>query len=196
MVDILKESGSDPDNPQHEVPLGSTLITVSFIAEGAGFTQNDFGWATFDEDFSVLESDTIFVDYEAEGTDLEGRLNQDEGLLQGETFELSIPGGLNNTFGFWLNANNSSKTYYSFDQLNLDGRRHFATGDMPDGGEGFFMGIEDLWSQGDRDFNDLIVSVTYNSGATMTPEPGQWALILIGLGLLGLQAFRNRRVKD
>ncbi len=101
---------------------------------------------------------------------------------------------MTNTFGFWLNANDSSRTYYSIDKLNKDGYRHFGTADMPDGGEGFFVGIEDIWNQGDNDFDDLIVSVTYKSGATMTPEPGQWALILMGLGLLGVHAFRSRKV--
>ncbi len=181
------------NSPQHQVPLGSTMVSVSFIAEGAGYKKNDFGWATFDDDYNVLQTGTIFKDYQAE-YDLLRPNNQVVGGLQpGDSYDIAIPGGLSNTFGFWLNANDTNRTYYSFDQLNSDGHRHFGTGDMPDGGEGFFVGIEDLWRLGDNDFNDLIVSVTYKSGATMTPEPGQWALILMGLSLLGVHAFRSRK---
>ncbi|HCU24857.1 MAG TPA: hypothetical protein DF383_07560, partial [Deltaproteobacteria bacterium] len=67
--------------------------------------------------------------------------------------------------GFYLVADGfrqGTKTYYSIDDLNPDGRRHLAMLADADR-EQIVLGIEDLpYESGDRDFNDILFSFTTN----------------------------------
>ena len=74
---------------------------------------------------------------------------------------------------------------------NADGRIHAnVANDFIASGfsEAWYVGFEDLYGGGDRDYNDAIIRV---SQTTPVPEPG--TLGLLGLGLAGLGMFRRRK---
>ena len=53
-----------------------------------------------------------------------------------------------------------------------------------------FVGFEDLYGGGDKDYNDHMFSFT---NVSAVPEPETYAMLLVGLGLVG---FTLRRRKE
>ncbi|HAJ71824.1 MAG TPA: PEP-CTERM sorting domain-containing protein [Methylophilaceae bacterium] len=56
------------------------------------------------------------------------------------------------------------------------------------------VGFEDLYGGGDQDYNDLVFSLTNASVGNLVssvPEPGNYAMLLAGLGLVGVAARRR-----
>ncbi|MGH9521897.1 MAG: DUF4114 domain-containing protein [Terriglobales bacterium] len=88
---------------------------------------------------------------------------------------------------FMIGANG---TYYSNAALNSDNQvnfQHFAVFEGLGTGD-YWLGIEDLNSSGDKDYNDMVVHVT----ATSTPEPESF--MLFGAGLAALAGAVRRRL--
>ncbi len=83
--------------------------------------------------------------------------------------------------------------YNSFAGSNPDGFNHIFASQfsLPDGTPAVFIGFEDIYGLGDRDFNDNMAIFT-NVTMVPIPEPSTYAMLLVGLGLIG---FTMRRAK-
>ena len=84
----------------------------------------------------------------------------------------------------------SPPPWYSLNSLNADGGDHMRTFLVTAGGHAgdYIIAWEDLrLSLSDRDYNDLVVEVSFH---VLTPEP--LTLVLLGTGLLGLLGLRKR----
>jgi len=96
-------------------------------------------------------------------------------------------------FGFYITTE-PGYTYYSHTCLNPDYFNHmlvFNTPSLPD--MDLVIAIEDLWGGGDRDYNDMVVSLNYISDSRLpgeVPLPG--AVWLLGWGLIGLAGYRKK----
>ncbi|MFZ2160698.1 MAG: PEP-CTERM sorting domain-containing protein [Sideroxyarcus sp.] len=55
----------------------------------------------------------------------------------------------------------------------------------------YILGFNDSWS-GDADYDDFVVGVKFTSAEAPVPEPRSYAMLLAGLGLLGLSIRRRR----
>ena len=80
-----------------------------------------------------------------------------------------IPSG---SYGFYLKS--PEGTYRSTGAG--DARTHFALFQAPNN-DGYLVGVEDMWSYSDRDFNDMVFEVQ----ASSVPEPA--SMVLLGTGL-------------
>ncbi|MCL2161332.1 MAG: PEPxxWA-CTERM sorting domain-containing protein [Betaproteobacteria bacterium] len=56
------------------------------------------------------------------------------------------------------------------------------------------VGFEDMWMGGDMDYDDIVFLVS-NVSATPVPEPETWAMLLAGLGMVGVMARRRKNKK-
>ena len=56
-----------------------------------------------------------------------------------------------------------------------------------------FVGFEDLFGGGDFDYDDNNFSFTNVATTQPVPEPETYAMLLAGLGLLGMQARRRKQ---
>ncbi len=99
---------------------------------------------------------------------------------------------------FYINVTDTGDFFYSDTSLNSDGITHiWATGYT--GGEfgipdGTYVGFEDILGGGDADYEDLAFVFTNVGVTTDVPEPGTWALMISGFGLVGMAARRRKLV--
>lgn len=169
-------------------------VTFTFLGEGAGY-KNSVGYFLYDDLGNILESHTIFANASQSGGG--GSLKAGDSVVLG-VFEAGT------NIGFWLKAdgynNSRGSVYYTLEGLNPEELRHFALwGDHAN--ERLVFGVEDLPDLGDRDYNDLLFSVSANpysainpgAGAAGAPEPA--TLLLMGSALAGLAGAGWRRRK-
>ena len=176
-------------------------LSITFYSEGAGY-KNTFGYFTYTQDATgnatILDTQVIFQNASAQGSGGD--------LLMGDTVDLgTFEAGTNVGFFVMANANvdtyaDAYNTYYSIDSLNHDGIRHIAMVADPDN-EMVYLGFEDLYGGGDRDYNDVVFSATATPYASIdtsripsgAPEAGQIMSFSIALLLLGVRVLGHRR---
>lgn len=101
---------------------------------------------------------------------------------------------------FQLNVLSTGETLYSDKSLNNDGINHvYSTafsGDAVHGiPTGTYVGFEDLHGGGDLDYDDeTFVFTNVATAITAVPEPETYAMLLVGLGLIGFIAGRRKEV--
>ncbi|MCB1734811.1 MAG: DUF4114 domain-containing protein [Gammaproteobacteria bacterium] len=185
-------------------------VTAYFISEGAGY-RNTVGWYDASTDASTAANRNVIwanASLAGSGGDLQPWQPVELGTFEAGT-----------TLGFFLSANGFSyekyrdqlsdarvdyymdnyvNTYFTDDALNPDGISHVVAGLLPEKGL-LTIGFEDLYGGGDRDYDDVVFAIDIGIEnarriAAGAPEPGEWALMLVGsTTLLGLI---NRRRRD
>lgn len=94
---------------------------------------------------------------------------------------------------FSIYVRNTGDTFYSGSGAsNSDGLAHanVINNWMPGR---TYVGFEDLWGGGDLDYDDNSFSFTNVATLQPVPEPETYAMLLAGLGLLGMQARRRKQ---
>lgn len=173
--------------PAYPTPGVQNPVLYSFTAASTGDLVAYFAGSTasFTEDLGLLVNG---VD-----TGIYGLQNNTTALGASLNFG-SVTAG--DTLVFFARVFNTGETYFSDKSLNLDGVNHvystaYAGGDfgIP---AGTFVAFEDLPSGGDFNYNDL--TFVFTNVSTTVPEPGSWALLLTGFGLVGVAARRRQAV--
>lgn len=100
------------------------------------------------------------------------------------------------TVVFALRVMDINEWFYSIPSYNDDGINHIyyqAFTDM-NGVPSLYVGFEDLYGGGDLDFNDnsiIFSNIVVVGEIPPVPEPETYAMLLIGLGLVGFTAYRR-----
>ena len=95
---------------------------------------------------------------------------------------------------FFIRVQTTGDTFYSNPSLNSDGVNHVYSTSYAGGGAvpaGTYVGFEDLPSGGDFNYTDE--QFVFTNVASSVPEPANVALMLAGVGLLGLGLRRRAR---
>ncbi|UAJ10554.1 PEPxxWA-CTERM sorting domain-containing protein [Polymorphobacter megasporae] len=98
---------------------------------------------------------------------------------------------------FLINVQTTGDTFYSQKSRNSDGANHVYSAPYAGGDYGIpagtYVGFEDL-PKGGSDFNYSDEQFVFTNVGTTVPEPGAWALMLGGFGVVG--AALRRRVSS
>jgi len=148
---------------------GDTTVTLKLeIAGYAG--SNEFGWYEYNPTTKTLGNKHVIFTGSA---------------TPGEETTISFT----TYFVFYLKSLEGEFT-------TLTGGSHFAI--FRDGSDTmapfvWYIGMEDLATLGDKDYQDMVVSLQFDTGGGVVPIPG--SVLLLGSGLLGLLAMGRRRNK-
>jgi len=177
-------------------PADGTSVTVTFQGEGAGY-HNSMGWYKI-VDGEPSDPQIMWTDASAQGSGGSLVPGQDsvtlEGLAEGEEFGFFIVrNGANAVDGlgdgqlsFDSDGNlvsdsgsiDASQLFHTIDNdltdgaLNEDNVIHGTSGLQ---GDELMIGFEDLWGGGDEDYNDLMVSISYDVPAPPTDGSDSFA---------------------
>lgn len=174
--------------PNYPSPGSFNLADYSFTAVADGDVVAYFGGHT--------AGYTNWLRLEVNGVDtgLEGLNNQTSVLGQSFNFGAVNAG---DTLVFKIRVANTGEYFYSKQSLNPDGLTHIYSANYAGGDwgipAGVYVGFEDLYGGGDRDYDDLrFVFTNVGGGEVAVPEPATWAMLITGFGLIGMVARRRR----
>lgn len=177
------------------VAPGWTSIQISFLAEDAGF-QNDFGWFLYDYDgsnYTILESGLLFDNIEERTQFWQ---TSPPYVDSGESFILTPEGNDADFYVGWYLTNPNGDTFYTINELNANEEDHFGAAEMTGLVDGYYMGIDDqLFADGDRDYNDVIFHTFSETGLDPNPSVPEPATTALVLALASLLVVRLRKRK-
>lgn len=125
---------------------------------------------------SAAYSDDLFL----EGSPT--RILNNQTAISGQTFSLgSFQAGTELVFRLFVN--NTGYSFYNGEAENNPDNKFHAGYKQLRGGS-IAVGFEDIFNGGDRDYNDMIFSVSNVTTISPVPEPEAYALMLIGLLML------------
>lgn len=174
--------------PDYPSPGSFNLADYSFTAVADGDVIAYFGGHT--------AGYTNWLRLEVNGVDtgLEGLNNQTSSLGQSFNFGAVSAGDM---LVFKIRVANTGEYFYSKQNLNPDDLTHIYSASYAGGDwgipAGVYVGFEDLYGGGDRDYDDLrFVFTNVGGGEVAVPEPATWAMLITGFGLIGAVARRRR----
>lgn len=173
--------------------------TFFLYLELAGFADtNTFGIYSYTLDESgnvigVIDTLQVFAGDDSPGSFIPTSVEVSFDLDTGTATCGSNTALIGSTFGFYLTTTEGNGyTYYSHTALNSDNFDHFLIFDTRlgnIGGSDIVVAMEDLYGGGDQDYDDMVIGAT-----DVAPVPEPATLLLIGSGLLGIGAFRKKKV--
>lgn len=96
---------------------------------------------------------------------------------------------------FAMRVLDTSEWYYSTPRFNDDGINHIHAHNLtlPDGTKAVYVGFEDIFNGGDRDFNDHSAIFT-NIQISPVPEPSTYMMLIAGLLLVAYSRMSKGKV--
>lgn len=189
-VALLSVSHVKADAIPYSIPgtVNSTLYTFTASATG------NIGAYFYDESAGYTNTLTLLVNGVVTPESAAGVLNN-HASSKGDYVNLGYV-HLGDVLTFQLNVLTTGETYYSDKSLNADGLNHIYStsffGDAIHGiPTGTYVGFEDLNGGGDLDYNDQTFVFT---NVSAVPEPETYAMLLIGLGLVGFSLKRQTKM--
>ncbi len=193
--------GSSWDNPSLSIEdiLGNqsdtaTLTLVNGIANETETWSGDSVYTILIEEIAGYAPRTTFGWYEVGNSSAVHQIfSGADG--PGATAGTSFTSGTN--FGFYINPNGvSNNTMYTEHGLNSHDDYQVTIWQVNNSPYNYILGWEDLdlygGTGGDRDYQDMIVSLQITPTANPVPEPG--TMILFGLGLFGLAGVGRKKL--
>lgn len=194
-----------------------TAITASILglatsANGGYSSVIDFGEINFDKSglelFVADKSQDVIITYLGHSAGYKNRIYLDSfqtdylfsNRESRNTVNYQVNLGNYNSgtnLDFKLTATNTGKNYFlGLGSNNPDGLVHAGVDiNYFNSPNTVLVGFEDLYNGGDKDFNDMLFSVS-NVSVSAVPEPSTYAMMIGGLGLVGLMAARRSRKKQ
>ncbi|MDD7986129.1 DUF4114 domain-containing protein [Lentisphaera marina] len=170
-------------------------LRVYFVGEGAGY-HNTLGFNTEGPGISDGNPQLIFPDASRRS----GSTSENYPVNTGDFVELgTFSAGTSLDFFLIANGANGGSNVFSTDtDANGDGLQHVVSFAVQDSAY-LFLGFEDIYGGGDRDYDDLLFAVDIGLAnvqelietSALVPEPEEFLLMII-VGLFCLKYFNNQ----